>query len=61
MHRDTSTNAAANHILASMRHDPTMIERVFRDGVDPRKRKIPTKDEEKHRTELQSELLKVRN
>ena len=53
--------AEVNHILANMRHDPAMIERVFREGVYPYKRKIQKKDYEKHKAELQSELLKVQN
>ncbi len=51
----------ANHILAEMRHDPAIIERIFRDGVYPYKQKIQTKVYEKHKAELQSELLKAQS
>jgi len=53
--------AEANHILAEMRHDPAVIERIFRDGVYPYKRKISRKVYEAHKAELQAELLKVQN
>jgi len=45
--------------LAERRHDPDEIRRVFENGEYPYKVKIRRSDYEKHKAELQVELLKV--
>jgi len=47
------------HVLAEARHDPEQIRRMFETGEYPYKRKISRKTYEKHKAELQVELLKV--
>ncbi len=47
------------HAIAEARHDPAEIRRMFETGVYPYKRKISRKTYEKHKAELQVELLKV--
>jgi polyphosphate kinase 2 len=54
-----SENAA--HRLAEARHDPDEIRRIFENGEYPYKTKISRKDYEKHKAELQTELLKVQD
>ncbi len=46
---------------AAMRHDPAALRRLFREGVYPYKRKIARAVYEKHKAELQIELLKVQS
>ncbi len=53
--------AAARHAISEMRHDPEAIRRAFETGTYPYKRKMPRKAYEKHKAELQVELLKVQN
>jgi polyphosphate kinase 2 len=52
-----SQNAA--HRLAQARRDPDAIRRLFENGEYPYKEKIGRKAYEKHKAELQLELLKV--
>ena len=47
------------HRQAEMRHDPDAIRKIFENGEYPYKNKISTKAYEKHKAELQIELLKV--
>tara|TARA_R110000751_G_scaffold10055_4_gene37395 strand:+ start:20922 stop:22211 length:1290 start_codon:yes stop_codon:yes gene_type:complete len=47
------------HRLALMRHDPEAIRRVFEDGEYPYKKKISRSAYERHKAELQVELLKL--
>lgn len=49
----------AAHRLAELRNDPDAVRRFFEDGVYPYKRKIGRKTYEKHKAELQTELLKA--
>jgi polyphosphate kinase 2 len=49
----------ANHELAEMRHNPDAVARIFREGVYPYSDKMRRKAYEKHKAELQVELLKV--
>ncbi|MGI9378708.1 MAG: hypothetical protein ACR2OW_03575, partial [Methyloligellaceae bacterium] len=49
----------AKHRLAEMRHNRDNIRRIFETGEYPYKRKITRKAYEKHKAELQVELLKV--
>lgn len=49
----------AVHTLALKRHDPQLIAESFRSGEYPYKTKITRKAYEKHKKELQIELLKV--
>jgi hypothetical protein len=55
--------SAAEHkpSLTERRHDLDEIRRVFENGEYPYKRKIARKDYEKHKAELQVELLKVQD
>ena len=50
---------SAGHRPAELRHDPDTIRRLFETGEYPYKTKISTKEYEKHKAELQIELLKV--
>ena len=47
------------HHLASMRHDPEAIRDAFENGIYPYKTKLKRKSYEKHKAELQVELLKM--
>jgi len=47
------------HELAEMRHDPEAIRHAFETGAYPYKSKIKRETYEKHKAELQVELLKV--
>ena len=49
----------AAHRLAQMRHDPAAIRRAFETGEYPYKQKMRRTVYEKHKAELQVELLKV--
>ena len=49
----------AAHRLAEMRHDKDAIRRIFETGEYPYKKKISRSVYEKHKAELQVELLKV--
>ena len=49
------------HIFGEMRHDPERIRELFRSGQYPYKTKIRTASYEKHKQELQVELLKVQS
>ncbi len=50
-----------SHKLAVDRHDRDAIRRIFETGEFPYKRKISRKSYEKHKAELQTELLKVQD
>ncbi|MBU2580549.1 MAG: polyphosphate kinase 2 [Alphaproteobacteria bacterium] len=49
------------HHLAEMRHNPEQIRQLFETGEYPYKRKISRGSYEKHKAELQVELLKVQD
>ncbi|HQF30100.1 MAG TPA: polyphosphate kinase 2 [Hyphomicrobiales bacterium] len=51
--------AAARHQLAEMRHDPDAIRQVFESGEYPYHTRMKREPYEKHKAELQVELLKV--
>ena len=55
---DTST---PSHIFGEMRHSPEQIKDLFRNGKYPYKTKIRKAAYEKHKEELQVELLKVQS
>ena len=50
-----------SHIFGEMRHSPEQIEDLFRNGTYPYKTKIRRNSYEKHKEELQVELLKVQS
>jgi polyphosphate kinase 2 len=50
-----------SHIFGEMRHSPEKIKDLFRSGKYPYKTKIRTSSYEKHKEELQVELLKVQS
>ena len=54
-----ATNPA--HIFGEMRHSPEQIRDLFRNGTYPYKTRIKTAVYERHKKELQVELLKVQN
>ncbi len=49
------------HIFGTMRHDPEKIKELFRNGTYPYKTKIRKASYERHKEELQVELLKVQS
>ncbi|MBT8440862.1 MAG: hypothetical protein KJO76_00640, partial [Gammaproteobacteria bacterium] len=51
----------AAHLFAEVRHNPEEIRDLFREGTYPYKNKIKGSSYEKHKQELQVELLKVQN
>jgi polyphosphate kinase 2 len=50
-----------SHLYSEMRHSPERIRELFREGVYPYKTKIRRSVYERHKEELQVELLKVQN
>ena len=48
-------------LLSQIRHDPEEIRELFREGIYPYKGRIRRPAYEKHKKELQAELLKVQN
>ena len=54
-----ATNPA--HIFGEMRHSPEQIRDLFRNGTYPYKTRVKTAVYERHKKELQVELLKVQN
>lgn len=57
---DASSEDAA-HRLTKMRHDQAAIQNIFETGEYPYKKKISRKLYEKHKAELQTELLKLQD
>ena len=53
--------AEAHHRLAEMKHDPAAVARLFREGVYPYSDRMRRVVYERHKAELQVELLKVQN
>jgi len=53
--------ANAPHVFSEMRHSPEQIKDLFRNGKYPYKSKIKPSVYEKHKEELQVELLKIQN
>ena len=49
------------HLLGELRHSPEKIKELFREGVYPYKTRIRRPVYERHKEELQVELLKVQN
>lgn len=56
-----TSSSSVIHALAEMRHDPEAIRHAFETGTYPYKTKIRTTAYEKHKAELQVELLKVQS
>lgn len=56
-----SSPGSVLHALSEMRHDPEAIRRAFETGAYPYKNKMKRPTYEKHKAELQVELLKVQN
>jgi len=52
---------SAAHHLAELLHDPDAIRHLFESGEYPYKRKLRRQEYEKHKVELQIELLKVQD
>lgn len=50
-----------SHMLSELRHDPNAIHRLFETGEYPYKTKLSRRNYEKHKAELQVELLKVQD
>ena len=50
-----------SHIFGEMRHSPEQIKELFRNGTYPYKTKIRKSSYDKHKEELQVELLKVQS
>jgi polyphosphate kinase len=50
-----------SHLYSEMRHSPERIRELFREGVYPYKTKIRRSVYQRHKEELQVELLKVQN
>lgn len=53
--------ASAANTIAAARHDRAAIRKIFETGEFPYKRKISRRSYEKHKAELQTELLKVQD
>ena len=51
----------AAHVLGQLRHSPDKIKELFREGRYPYKTKIRRPVYDRHKKELQVELLKVQN
>ena len=58
---NSKKGAPASFLLGDLRHDPNEIKRLFKEGTYPYKRKIGRGPYERHKRELQTELLKVQN
>ena len=58
---DDAAQEHPSHIFGEMRHDPERIRDLFREGKYPYKSRIRTAVYERHKEELQVELLKVQN
>jgi len=58
-HKNAEVNSAS--LFGEIRHDPEQIKDLFRNGNYPYKTKIKTAVYDKHKEELQVELLKVQN
>ena len=54
-------NEHPSHIFSEIRHSPEQIKDLFRKGMYPYKTRIKTSVYERHKKELQVELLKVQN
>jgi polyphosphate kinase 2 len=50
-----------SHIFGDMRHDPEKIRELFQSGIYPYKTRIRRQIYERHKADLQVELLKVQN
>jgi polyphosphate kinase 2 len=59
--RDTSREVNPSHAISEMRHSPEKIRELFREGKYPYRTKIKRSVYEKHKEELQVELLKVQS
>ncbi len=55
------SSGGQRHVLSEMRHDPDKIRRLFENGVYPYRTKMRRPVYEKHKAELQVELLKVQH
>ncbi len=59
--RDGGAPVNRTHLYSEMRHSPERIKELFREGVYPYKTKIRRNIYERHKEQLQVELLKVQN
>ncbi len=59
--REKMPAGAASHIFGEMRHSPEQISALFREGRYPYRNRIKRAAYERHKEELQVELLKVQN
>ena len=57
----TDKKESPSHIFGEMRHSPEQIKDLFRNGTYPYKTKIRKSAYERHKEELQVELLKVQS
>ena len=57
----TKVNPGTSHQLADLRHDKDAIRKIFETGEYPYRKKIARARYEKHKAELQIELLKVQD
>ena len=57
----SSQGQSASHLYGEMRHSPEQIRKLFREGRYPYRTKIRRALYERHKEELQVELLKVQN
>ena len=57
----TTRKGGVLHALAQMRHDPEAVRRAFETGAYPYQSKMKRSIYEKHKAELQVELLKVQS
>ena len=58
---DESEHVNPSHLYSEIRHDPDQIRDLFREGKYPYKSKMRREVYERHKEELQVELLKVQN
>ena len=58
---DEAARGSAARSLGELRHDPDQIRDLFRDGTYPYRNRIRRAVYERHKEELQVELLKVQN
>ncbi len=57
----SSSKSKSKFLLGELRHNAVEIRRLFKEGTKPYKTKIRGRLYEKHKQELQTELLKVQN
>ncbi|MBO6694536.1 MAG: polyphosphate kinase 2, partial [Henriciella sp.] len=58
---DKQTETPSKVTIGQQRHDPDRIRELFENGEYPYKTRMPRKTYERHKAELQVELLKVQH